>query len=63
MQQEPETVDAAHDEEAVAGLAPRLLVVESLPLDERAAAFAAVHDELRDALEGADASTDRPGGR
>jgi hypothetical protein len=56
MQQEPETVDATPHEEAVAGLAPRLQGIEALPLEQRAEAFAVVHDELRAALEGADGS-------
>ncbi|WP_165069507.1 hypothetical protein [Marisediminicola senii] len=34
----------------------RLRVIEEQPLDSRASAFAAVHDELRSALESGDAS-------
>ena len=52
MQQEPRAVDATSDEEAAAELAARLRSIESLPLDQRATAFGAVHDELRTALEG-----------
>ena len=35
-------------------LVPRLRVIEDQPLESRADAYAHVHDELRDALEGAD---------
>jgi hypothetical protein len=34
------------------GLLPRLRVIEDQPLDQRAAAFTQVHDELQTALEG-----------
>jgi hypothetical protein len=37
------------------GLIARLRSIEALPLDERAAAFAQIHDELQAVLEGADA--------
>jgi hypothetical protein len=63
MQQESETVDATTHEEAVAGLAPRLRGIETLPLEQRAEAFTVVHDELRAALEGADGSAAASGGR
>jgi hypothetical protein len=67
MQQEPGTVDTTSDEEATAELAGRLRTIEALPLDQRAVAFGAVHDELRVALEGTDEGThdadDSPGGR
>jgi hypothetical protein len=67
MQQEPRTVDTTSDEEATAELAGRLQAIEALPLDQRAVAFGAVHDELRVALEGTDGDTgetdDSPGGR
>jgi hypothetical protein len=36
-------------------LIARLRTIEDLPLEERAAAFAKIHDELQAALEGADA--------
>ena len=52
MQQEPGPVDATPDEEAATELAARLRSIEGLPLDQRATAFGAVHDELRTALEG-----------
>ncbi len=48
-----ESVLAADDLDA---LLSRLEVMESQPLAERAAAFAQLHDELRAALERADAS-------
>ncbi|WP_207106316.1 hypothetical protein [Frigoribacterium sp. CFBP 8766] len=67
MQQEPRTVDTTSDEEATAELAGRLRTIEALPLDQRAVAFGAVHDELRVALEGTSGDTgqtdDSPGGR
>jgi hypothetical protein len=63
MQQEPETVVETPDEEAGAELAPRLRSVETLPLEQRAAAFADLHDELRAALEASDGPDDRSGGR
>ncbi|MEJ3403628.1 hypothetical protein WDJ51_02665 [Rathayibacter sp. YIM 133350] len=34
------------------GLLPRLRVIEDQPLADRAAAYAALHDSLRDALDG-----------
>lgn len=40
-------------------LLSRLRVIEDQPLDQRAAAFVQVHDELRKALEGADAPAAR----
>jgi hypothetical protein len=67
MQQEPGIVDTTSDEEATAELAGRLRTIEALPLDQRAVAFGAVHDELRVALEGTDEGTHdadgSPGGR
>ena len=67
MQQEPRSVDTTSDEEATAELAARLRSVEALPLDQRATAFGAVHDELRVALQGTGGDTgeadDSPGGR
>jgi transglutaminase-like putative cysteine protease len=75
MQPEPSVVDAStettSDEEAAAELAARLRSIEDLPLDQRATAFSAVHDELRTALEGTGEGTpegtgetdDSPGGR
>ncbi|ROP77377.1 hypothetical protein EDF18_0003 [Frigoribacterium sp. PhB107] len=67
MQQEPRSVDTTSDEEATAGLAGRLRTIEALPLDQRAVAFGAVHDELRVALQGTGGDTgeadDSPGGR
>jgi hypothetical protein len=36
-------------------LIARLRTIEELPLEERAAAFAQIHDELQVVLEGADA--------
>ena len=36
------------------GLLPRLQVIEEQPLDQRAAAYAQVHDELKARLEGGD---------
>ena len=35
-------------------LVPRLRVIEAQPLDQRAAAYAQVHDELKSRLEGGD---------
>ncbi|WP_370544692.1 hypothetical protein [Frigoribacterium sp. VKM Ac-2530] len=63
MQQEPRAVDTTSDEEATAELAGRLRTIEALPLDQRAVAFGAVHDELRVALEGTGETDDSPGGR
>jgi hypothetical protein len=67
MQQEPRSVDTTSDEEATVELAGRLQTIEALPLDQRAAAFGGVHDELRLALEGTGGDTgeadDSPGGR
>ena len=65
MQQEPRSLDTTSDEEATAELAARLRSIEGLPLDQRATAFGAVHDELRTALEGVGTAEtdDRSGGR
>ena len=68
MQPEPSsadttTVDATSDEEAADELAARLRSIEALPLDQRAVAFGAVHDELRTALEGTGGPDDSSGGR
>lgn len=38
--------------EAVDGLVPRLATIDDQPLEQRAAAYAALHDELRSVLEG-----------
>ena len=38
--------------EAVDGLVPRLATIDDQPLEHRAAAYAALHDELRSFLEG-----------
>lgn len=40
-------------------LLSRLRLIESQPLEERAAAFGQLHDELSTVLEGADTSGDR----
>lgn len=45
--------------EELDALLSRLRVIEDQPLDQRAAAFVQVHDELRKALEGADAPASR----
>ena len=37
------------------GLLSRLRVIEDQPLDQRATAYAHIHDQLRDRLEGGDA--------
>ena len=68
MQPEPSsadttTVDATSDGEAAVELAARLRSIEALPLDQRAVAFGAVHDELRTALEGTGGPDDSSGGR
>jgi hypothetical protein len=45
-------------------LVSRIALIEERPLEDRAAAFASVHDELRAMLEGADSrSTDYRDGR
>ncbi|WP_200942271.1 MULTISPECIES: hypothetical protein [unclassified Leifsonia] len=41
------------------GLLPRLRVIEDQPLDERATAYAQLHDQLRDRLEGGDVTRQR----
>ncbi|MFC6355974.1 hypothetical protein [Luethyella okanaganae] len=55
---EPDEVapdEVAPDEVALDdALLPRLRVIEEQPLDQRAAAYAHLHDELRDRLEGGD---------
>ncbi|MFB2583162.1 hypothetical protein ACEXQD_18085 [Herbiconiux sp. P15] len=37
-------------------LVPRLRVIEEQPLDQRASAYAQVHDELKSRLEGSDST-------
>jgi hypothetical protein len=37
-------------------LVPRLRVIEEQPLDQRATAYAQVHDQLKSRLEGSDAT-------
>jgi hypothetical protein len=51
-----EQAGAARDESApdTDALLSRLRVIEDQPLDQRAAAFAQVHDELQATLEGRD---------
>jgi hypothetical protein len=46
--------DASFDASFTDGLAPRLMTIENQPLDERAAAYTELHDQLRDRLEGGD---------
>ncbi|GAB3617810.1 hypothetical protein GCM10027416_23670 [Okibacterium endophyticum] len=41
------------------GLLPRLRLIEDQPLEQRADAYAALHEELRVRLEGADPSASR----
>ncbi|MDO9395042.1 MAG: hypothetical protein Q7T71_00710 [Herbiconiux sp.] len=43
-----------HDDESA--LVPRLRVIQEQPLDQRATAYAQLHDELKARLEGGDAS-------
>jgi hypothetical protein len=60
MQQSDAPGHPSHDEAtraddrptAVPGLAARLRQVEASPVESRADSFAALHDELRDVLEG-----------
>jgi hypothetical protein len=47
------------DRDVAAELVSRLQVIEEQPLDERAAAFASLHDELRARLEGGDGASPR----
>ncbi len=47
------TADAALDSNA---LLSRLRLIEDQPLEDRAAAYAQLHDQLQDALEGGDRS-------
>ena len=68
MQPEPRSVDitpvdAPSGEEAAAELAERLRSIEALPIDQRAVAYGAVHDDLRTALEGSSRADDGSGGR
>ncbi len=41
-------------QESVDGLVDRIRLIEDQPLDSRAGAYAALHDELRRVLEGGD---------
>jgi len=53
--------DEKDDELRVDGdaLLPRLMLIEDQPLAERAAAYAHVHDELRETLDAADRQAGR----
>jgi hypothetical protein len=42
----------SEENEVVDGLISRLTVIDAQPLDQRAVAFAQIHDELRSVLEG-----------
>jgi hypothetical protein len=44
------------ENEAFDGLISRLTVIDEQPLDQRAVAFAQIHDELRAVLDGSGAS-------
>ncbi|WP_445442166.1 hypothetical protein [Clavibacter sp. km1a] len=56
----PDPAGAAGDDHDVAEeLVSRLELIEGRPLDERAASFALLHDELRTRLEGGDGATPR----
>lgn len=52
-------MDDERDEGAQDGLLSRLRVIEDQPLDARAEAFSALHEELRKQLEG-DCAAERP---
>lgn len=53
MSDDPTTPQPAEQPPAaVDGLISRLAVIDQQPLDQRAAAFGIVHDELRSVLEG-----------
>jgi hypothetical protein len=53
--------DVDERQEARAGWSDRVADIESLPLASRAAAFGAVHDELRAVLEGTTDDSGRDG--
>jgi hypothetical protein len=46
--------DGSERQESVDGLVDRIRLIEDQPLDSRAGAYAALHDELRRVLEGGD---------
>ena len=50
-----ESVERPGSDEPDEDIAADVAAVESLPLDQRASRFAALHDELRDRLEDGDA--------
>ncbi|MFS4505800.1 hypothetical protein ACMA46_06130 [Clavibacter sp. Sh2141] len=50
---------AGDDHDVAEELVSRLELIEGQPLDERAASFALLHDELRTRLEGGDGATPR----
>jgi hypothetical protein len=50
---------AGDDHDVAEELVSRLELIEGQPLDERAASFALLHDELRTRLEGGDGATAR----
>jgi hypothetical protein len=53
------TGGAGDDRDVAEELVSRLELIEGQPLDERAAAFALLHDELRTRLEGGDGAAAR----
>ncbi|GAA3743868.1 hypothetical protein GCM10022239_19110 [Leifsonia bigeumensis] len=59
MADNEETSAEGASTEEIDALLSRLRVIEDQPLEDRAAAFAQVYDELRRALEGADAPAPR----
>jgi hypothetical protein len=52
----------SEENEVVDGLISRLTVIDGQPLDQRAIAFAQLHDELRSVLEGGRAESARSDG-
>lgn len=59
MADSDETNTEEFNTEEFDALLSRLRVIEDQPLEDRAAAFVQVHDELRSALEGADSPASR----
>ncbi|MCU1529570.1 MAG: hypothetical protein JWP75_3333 [Frondihabitans sp.] len=52
----------SEENEVVDGLISRLTVIRDQPLDQRAVAFAQIHDELRSVLEGGRSDSARSDG-
>ena len=61
MNSEPVSTEHIVAEALPVDLAVHLVEIENEPLEQRAAAYGQLHEQLREQLEGADTATDRAG--